>query len=71
MLMDMYVVDFLSGSKFNFAIIKIMFQDDPIISGCTVTTKKETAQGDACGVYIWPYNQDWHQAMIGGASFLV
>jgi hypothetical protein len=52
MLMDMYVVDFLSGSKFNFAIIKIMFQDDPIISGCTVTTKKETAQGVACGVYI-------------------
>ena len=71
MLIDMFGMDFLTTGKLNFKIIKIVFQDDVITPGFTVTSKEETAQGVTYGVDIWTHNQDWHKTMIGSGSFSV
>lgn len=71
MLIEMFGMDFLTSGKLDFKIIKIVYQDDVITPGFTVTAKDETVDGVTYGVDIWTHNQDWHKTMIGGGSFTV
>jgi hypothetical protein len=71
MLVDMFGWDFLTTGKLEFKIIKIVYQDDVITPGFTITAKDEGEDGVTYGIDLWTHNQDWHKTMLGGGTFTV